>query len=206
MDALGPTAFLFVMAVLFAVFEIEAEGKYGWAEKFPTWYRVNGPAKWYVRVTHKPLTGYHLPLFLVSVMLFLWPMAAISNWSWAGVLAGFANYFAWVVVWDYCWFILNPHYGWSNFRRSKVWWFGNEPWLGSIPVSYLASWVTALAFAAASGAVEGNLMAAIADKLAQLFLYGFGLFQLVVIVAPFYHRYYEVMRRHDERDQAGIFH
>lgn len=206
MDILGPTVFLFVMAALFAIFEIEAEGKYGWAEKFPTWYRVNGPAKWYVRITHKPLTGYHLALFCVTLMLFFWPMTATSSWSLSGVLASLANYLAWVVVWDYSWFILNPHYGARRFRRHTVWWFGKEPWLGPIPVSYIASWVAALGLSALGGVVSGNAEQAVKSQLWQFGWYAVGILSLIIMGAPMFGRYYYAMRNKDERSEAGIFH
>lgn len=32
-------AFWFIVAAVTACIEIEAEGKFGWAEKMPTWYR-----------------------------------------------------------------------------------------------------------------------------------------------------------------------
>lgn len=200
--------YLSVVAVLFGVFEIEAEGKFGWGEKFPTWYRVNGfVPKLYGKFTNKPLTGYHAALFFVPIMIFLWPMVATDTVSLHGALAALGFYFAWVIIWDFSWFILNPAYGVSRFRRNSVWWFAKEPWLfGRVPFGYISGWATSLALAAASGGVEGGWQNAVVDQAQQLGWYLAVMVVLAIVGAPLFRRYYFAMRKHDERDQAGIFH
>jgi hypothetical protein len=208
MHILAGSAFLFALAVLFAVFEVEAEGKYGWGEKFPTWYRTRGfVAKLYGTITSKPLTGYHAALFFVPILIFFWPMVSTSTLSWAGTLSAFSDYFAWVVLWDFCWFILNPYYGIKRFRRKYVWWFSKEPWIaGRVPLGYINAWVMSLFLAAASGALESGAEQALTDRIYQLGLYLVGLFFLAKLGRPLYLRYYRKMRRRDERNLAGIFH
>ena len=208
MHIFGVSLFLLLLATLFAIFEIEAEGKYGWGEKFPTWYRTNGlVAKLYGAFTHKALTGYHAALFFVPVLIFLWPSVATNTMSWVGTFAALANYFAWVVLWDFIWFVLNPHYGIKQFRRTSVWWFSREPWLfGRIPFGYISSWATALALAAISGGISGGWQTMVNHQLQQFGWYLAGLVLLVTIGAPLFARYYQAMRRHDERSEAGIFH
>lgn len=207
MHILAVSAFLLVLATLFGCFEIEAEGKNGWAERFPTWYRVNGPAKIYVKITHKPLTGYHAALFFVPIMIFIYPMIAAGHVTGAGVFAALATYYAWVVIWDYSWFVLNPHYGIHYFRPEAVWWFGHEPWLfGRIPTSYISAWATSLALAAISGWMHGGVVTAIGHQAQQFGWYLAGLVLLAVVGAPLYGRYYLHMRKFDERGKAGIYH
>lgn len=208
--SISASLFLCVLATLFAVFEIEAEGKYGWAEKFPTWYRVNTlPARIYARFNNKPLTGYHAALFPVPLMIFLWPMAATSTWSLSGALAALGTYFGWSVIWDFAWFILNPHYGVRKFRKGQVWWFSDEPWLfARIPLSYCVAWTATIQFAALSGGLDGGWVASVLEQCVQLGVYLVFMVLLAVAGAPLFAWYYHTMRRpeSDERDQADIFH
>jgi hypothetical protein len=208
MHILLVTAYLFVMAILFAVFEIESEGKYGWAERHPTWYRVSGPvANIYRRVINKPLTGYHAALLFVPILIFFWPMVAQSTITWSGVFDALATYFAWVVVWDFAWFVLNPYYGVGNFRRDSVWWFGNELWVGRLlPLGYVSSWLSALAFAVASGWAGDDVSESALRQIEQFGYYLLLIGVLIFIGAPLFRRYYGYMRRKDERELAGIFH
>lgn len=206
MHILAVSAFLYVLAVLFAVFEIEAEGRYGWGEKFPTWYRTSGWAKIYTSFTNKPLTGYHAALFFVPVLVFLWPMVATSTLTLQGAFAALAAYFAWVAVWDFAWFVLNPFYGVRNFRRTNVWWFASEPWIGRVPMSYISAWCTSLALATVGGGISGGALNAFGNQIQQLGWYLLATLLLALFGAPLFARYYEAMRRTDERQDAGIFH
>lgn len=206
MHIFAVSAFLFALAVLFGVFEIEAEGKYGWGEKFPTWYRVTGWAKLYTSFTNKPLTGYHAALFFVPVMIFLWPMVATSTMSLHGVVRAFSFYFAWVIIWDFCWFVLNPHYGITKFRRDSVWWFSLEPWLGRVPSSYISSFAVSLVLAALSGGLHGGWINALLEQIQQLSWYFTFTVILIGVGAPLFREYYHNMRKHDERGSSGIFH
>lgn len=207
MHIFAESLFLFVLAVLFGIFEIEAEGRYGWGEKFPTWYRVNGAAaKLYGRITNKPLTGYHAALFFVPFFIMFWPMVATSSLTWHGSVVAFSLYFAWVVVWDFSWFVLNPYYGIEKFRRDHVWWFAKEPWLfGRIPSGYCLAWLFSLVLAAVSGGISGGWIEAFAEQLQMLGWYLAFISVLLIAGTPLYRRYYSAMRVRDERDQAGIF-
>ena len=207
MHIIAVALFLYALAVLFGIFEIEAEGKYGWGEKFPTWYRVNTKAaKVYGMFTSKPLTGYHAALFFVPIMIFLWPMVATSTITLHGVVGAFSLYFAWVVVWDFTWFVLNPHFGVARFKRSNVWWFSKEPWLGLVPSGYISAWVISLVLAGVGGGLKGGWLNGLVDQALQLLVYVACISFLIILGAPMYSRYYNRMRQYDERNQAGIFH
>lgn len=212
MHLLAISGFLFVLAVLYAIFEIEAEGKYGWGEKFPTWYRTRGfAAKLYKFFTNKPLTGYHSALFFVPILTFLWPMVYTATGSWESALDAFSLYFCWVVVWDFCWFVLNPYYGVKRFRKSYVWWFSQEPWIGGrVPFGYISAWAMSLVLAAGTGWLAGDTREAatdgVTDRLQMMGWFLAGLVILHLVVAPAFRRYYIRMRRHDDRALAGIFH
>lgn len=206
MHIFSETAFLFALAVLFGIFEIEAEGKFGWAERFPTWYRTSGWAKVYTFFTNKPLTGYHAALFFVPVLIMMWPMVATSTMSWHGVVRALSYYFAWVIVWDFSWFVLNPAYGVHRFKRHNIWWLSKEAWIGPVPSSYISSFAASLALAALSGGLHGGWLNALTEQGQQLAWYFAFTLAVIGIGAPLFREYFDNMRKRDDRNRAGIFH
>jgi hypothetical protein len=69
---IGKILFWMLFATVVACIEIESEGRFGWAEKAPTWFRTTGiVAKLYgMLMGKKPLTGYHSFMFFFPVLLF----------------------------------------------------------------------------------------------------------------------------------------
>ncbi len=200
--------FLFGLALLIAIVEIEAEGKYGWAEKMPTWYRTTGWfAKFYRAMIHKPLTGYHLALAPFTAGIFIYPMVANSNLTWAGVFIAAGQWFVWVTVWDFAWFVLNPSYGIKRFDPDEVWWFADERWIGPVPQGYILNLMYSVLFVSIGAVFEGGWdnSGPTIDQLQQIgwYLLGIG---ILIAVAPLFHRYYKTMRRTDDRDKVDIFH
>lgn len=119
------------LGFLLALWEIQIEGKDGWATKLPGWRLEKG---WIVKLMGgRTITGYHLfmTLFLISMVhlpLFFVPW----KWRLEFLLLGF--YLGMVLLEDFMWFVLNPDYGIKNFRKSKVWWHKN--WWGPVPSFY----------------------------------------------------------------------
>lgn len=74
----GRIVYWFTIALVFALFEVEVEGKFGWSEKSQTWHLSGQKVPNVLRLFlgEKPLTGYHifvfLSAFLISHMHFLW--------------------------------------------------------------------------------------------------------------------------------------
>jgi hypothetical protein len=196
--------------LVFAAVEIEIEGKWGWAEKAPTWYRTTGwAAKVYgLFMGGKPLTGYHAFMFFMTAMIFHIQFFMGTEWSATAELKAWAMYFAWCPLWDYLWFVLNPYYGVWNFKKENVWWHAKNFkgfWIfSSFPVDYFIGWGASLLFAFAAGLV-GDI--GVFTQHIQLLL-GFLFFTLVTIlaIAPLYQWWYKKMRERDDRDKAGIFH
>lgn len=195
-----------LFAVVIACVEIEVEGKHGWAEKLPTWYRTTG--FWAVLygklLGGKPLTGYHLFMFFFPVLLFHAHFLMGVPWSAAGEMQAWAMYFAWCPLWDYYWFVLNPHYH-RKFHKDLVWWHHKSHWIGGLfPIDYAIGFLLSAAFALAGAAIMGSA-GAFVDHLALLG--GFGYMTLLLhLAAPRYHRWYFRMRRMDDRAKADIFH
>jgi hypothetical protein len=57
MDHVVFIGFVALVSWLFALLEIQIEGRHGWAQNLPTW-RIDN--KWTRAVYKKPFTGYHL--------------------------------------------------------------------------------------------------------------------------------------------------
>jgi hypothetical protein len=192
--------FLFVYALLFAAVEIEIEGPYGWAERLPTWFRVTTrAARFYgLFMRGKPLTGYHAVMFVLPLWSFHLGFVGGVAWSWAAEAATLSAYMAWVVTWDFLWFVLNPRYGWARFRKGEVWWHGRT-WLGRFPIDYYGAVVTSVAFAASARLTTGDF--AVLCRQAVVLASFAVLTLLSAAAAPAYMRWYQQMRRpgSDER-------
>jgi len=147
---------LCVLALVFALVEIEIEGPYGWAENLPTPYRVSGPLArvFGLVLAGKPLTGYNLLMFAATLVFFHLPFAFGASWTAARELALLAAWVSWCAIWDLLWFLLNPAYGWRRFRPGNVWWHGR--WLWRLPLDYWIAIVVSLALALAAQLVRGG--------------------------------------------------
>ena len=193
--------FLFGYALLFALVEIEIEGPDGWAERLPTWFRVTTPAaRFYgLFMRGKPLTGYHAVMFVLPLWSFHLGFFGGVPWSWAGEAATLAAYMAWVVTWDLLWFVLNPRYGWSRFRKGQVWWHGRT-WIGRFPIDYWSAVAVSVAIAATAQvtARDSGVLARHAVLLA-----GFAALTAACgLASPAYMRWYQHMRRPGTDERA----
>lgn len=194
MSGIARATSLYGFALLFALVEIEIEGPHGWAARLPTWCRRR-PA--YARLyglfmSGKPLTGYHLFMFALSICAFHLPFALGLQWSAATELRLLATYGAWIVVWDLLWFVLNPAWGWARFRRGAIWWMAG-PWAAGLPVEYWKALAASFALAAGVRALEGTWAGLEAHAMTV------GAFVALTAAAtagaPAYRRWYAHMRR-----------
>jgi hypothetical protein len=128
---IGLLGFMVFMAVILALWEIQIEGKDGWAANSPGWRIKKG---WPVKLMGgRPITGYHIfmTLFIIAMVhltLFFVP------WSWRleSLLIGF--YLGMLLLEDFLWFVFNPYYGIKSFRKGKIWW--HKSWWGPVPSFY----------------------------------------------------------------------
>jgi len=200
--------FWFTLALVFAAVEVEIEGRYGWAEKLPTWYRTAGFwARLYALVMRgKPLTGYHLFMFFLPLLALHGAFFLGAPFTLRNELMILANYACWVSLWDYLWFVLNPAYGSAGFRKDKVWWYARSRWLlGRLPLEYALSVALSLKLALAAAFFAGD-WTVFTGHLLRLACLAFLLAPAVVFIGPPYRRWHSKMRRRDDRDRAGIFH
>ncbi|MFA4831319.1 MAG: hypothetical protein WC862_03120 [Patescibacteria group bacterium] len=192
--------YLFALALLFAAIEVEIEGRHGWAEKLPTWYRREGVvARMYgVVMGGKPLTGYHAFMFFLPLIIFHLPFVWGMEWSSKQEWRTIAIYFAWCPLWDFLWFILNPAYKLAGFRKDSIWWHSKSYWMfGLFPIDYLTGWTISVVIAAFGNDLDSHI------QMLGLFL---ALTCLTYGWSPLYHRWYKWMRRKDDRTKVNIFH
>jgi hypothetical protein len=140
---LGLLIFMIFLAFILALWEIQIEGKDGWAAKLPGWRIDKG---WLMKLTGgRPLTGYHVYMTLFLISMVHLPFFFVS-WSWRleSLLLGF--YVGMVFLEDFFWFLLNPFFGIKNFRKGKILW--HKRWWGPVPALYwfLAAITTVLLY------------------------------------------------------------
>jgi len=204
MFTISTACFWWLFAVILACIEIESEGPDGWAYNMPTWYRTRGfVARLYGLVmSKKPLTGYHSFMFFLPVLMFHAHFFMDVAWSLEKELLSWALYFAWCPLWDYYWFVLNPHFE-GKFKKEQVWWHAKSYWIFDLfPADYLGGIVLSLAFAAGASWAAGNW------EPMHIHLMLLGVFFwltafLVTFVQYPYRRWYKKMREHDDRDQVS---
>jgi hypothetical protein len=123
----GFIAAVLVTAALFALLEIQIEGKQGWATGLPTWRLEN---RWTRRfLGARAITGYHVYFHLLLLALVHMPFAVgLVAPSWQAELRILAFLALFWVFEDYLWFALNPAYGARKFTRQHAWWHAPNWW------------------------------------------------------------------------------
>ncbi len=141
------TLYIFVAALILAGLEVEIEGGFGWAGKLPTWR----PDKklWYSKLfsrlfNNKQLTGYHLHVFALVMMFFHLPFFFGLPWNWPTEFSVLSFYCIYAVIWDYLWFILNPHINIRNFKKEAA--YIHKNWWGPFPVDYYYGFIFSFIF------------------------------------------------------------
>jgi hypothetical protein len=128
--------FVGAVAWLFALLEIQIEGRHGWAENLPTW-RIDN--KWTRAIYKKPLTGYHLyAQGFILVMAHLPFGLNLVPWRLQYELRILAFVVLFWILEDFLWFICNRDFGFKGFTPKRIswhrdvwWWIApREYWLG----------------------------------------------------------------------------
>lgn len=128
---IGYLVFMIFLAVILALWEIQIEGKDGWAANSPGWRIEKG---WIMKLTGgRPFTGYHLFMTIFLIAIVHLPVFFL-NWSWQLEFALIGFYIGMVMLEDFFWFAFNPYYGVKSFRKGKIWW--HKRWWGPLPDFY----------------------------------------------------------------------
>ncbi|MFA6428416.1 MAG: hypothetical protein WCW02_02620 [Candidatus Buchananbacteria bacterium] len=129
--------YLCLLAFILASLEVEIEGAYGWAKKLPTWRPAEDEwyAKFFKKMMHgKELTGYHLHVFGLIFLFFMLPFEFGVPFTLINFLEILSIFFLFIVLWDFLWFVINPHIDLNNFKtEAKI---IHKEWLGIFPVDY----------------------------------------------------------------------
>jgi hypothetical protein len=138
LPVVATNVYVFIMAVVLAILEIQIEGKNGWAKNLPTW-RPNS-SKWYVKIyskmlSGKEMTGYHATMFTFVILIFNLPYVfglSLTLEHWIKTLSLILFF---MVFWDFFWFVLNPWYPLSKFKKEHIG-FHHLKWFLGIPTDY----------------------------------------------------------------------
>ncbi len=131
--------YLTLIAATLAYLEVQIEGPHGWAASLATW-RVTDPQLTWI-FGGRPVTGYHVGLNLLLLLLFHWP-ALFTRWGLIQEVRVLSAFALLAVVWDFLWFVLNPHFRLARYGPATVWWFMRR-WLG-VPVDYFVGLINAV--------------------------------------------------------------
>ncbi len=198
--------FFFLFCLVLAGIEVEAEGKFGWAQNMPTWYRTRGIwARIYMKILGgRPLTGYHSFMFVFPGIIFHSQFFFGLEWNLSREFQSLSIYFVAMCLWDFLWFVINPSYMWEKFKPQNIWWHSKSPWIFGLPLDYFTAWFISILFATLAGWVAKDFNILYDHLLLLLLLFSFTV--ITIFFAPQYHRWYWAMREEDDRPSAGIFH
>lgn len=197
----------YLLPLSWACMEIEIEGRYGWAEKLPTWYRTEGGK--IIKILKigsggRPINGYWFFAMIFWLLFAHYPfISGLAEWNMDGELKVFQLYIAFVAIEDLLWFVLNPHYTLKGYRPEKVWWHGQRDLKGFIIRDYLYALVIVLVFTGARSVWLKSFEVITTDVIFWIFI--LWLVVATVFFAPLYHEWYKKMRKKDHRSKAGIF-
>lgn len=130
-------SYIFIMALVLAILEVQIEGANGWAANLPTWRPSEKKkyVKFFKKVMGgKEMTGYHLSMFSFVILIFHFPFFFRTEWNLISELDILSIFFLFIVVWDYLWFVVNPSFTIKNFRHDYIFW--HKKWLFGLPLDY----------------------------------------------------------------------
>jgi len=148
--------YIFVLALVLAILEIQIEGEHGWAKNLPAWrpHPDSRTARFFSKVmSGRETTGYHLTIFAFVLLIFYFPYASGLELNVANFLATLSLFFLFIVLWDFLWFVLNPHYPLKNFKKEHIWW--HKRWILGLPRDYYFSAVLSFLLAALAAFYSG---------------------------------------------------
>ena len=195
--------FWFLIALGWAIAEIEIEGKYGWSEKSQTWYRTGNhhPKNFFLRVimAGKPLTGYHIPVFSLAILISHAHFFMGVPWSIPFELLALALFTSWAPLWDNLWLFFNPNYNVATLTQD-VWWY--KRWvLGVFPLENVTQWIASILFAFLASKIANDPGLFYTHILFLSYLFLFAAIS-VVFLSPVYKNWNLKMKTHDDRDKV----
>jgi hypothetical protein len=132
-SVIGLIIYTACVGIVLGYFEIQIEGKNGWARKLPCWRKENG---WVVKniMGGRPLTSYHISLISLLTMI-LHSSFFLILWNWQSELFVLGLLLELLLFDDFFWFAINPHFGLKKFKKEEIWW--HKHWIGPVPDFYI---------------------------------------------------------------------
>lgn len=125
MDIIFTAFYVFMLALILALMEIQIEGRNGWARELPTW-RASPNSRIFkvfsMIMPGKDLTGYHMIFFVLIVMIFHFPYVQGFPFTFLNWLMTLSLMFLCMLMEDFLWFIFNPAFGLKKFFNNQVPW------------------------------------------------------------------------------------
>jgi len=131
---IGFSIYFLILAIAYAKLEISIEGKFGYAEKLPCRkWRLKGPLRSIIG-NREYLSEYHIWMIVFLLLAFHMPLW-FTGWGLLRTeLFVIGLFIVFLVMEDFLWFLLNPHYGLRRFRKEEVWW--HPSWILGLPSFY----------------------------------------------------------------------
>ena len=127
----GLVIYMVILAAVLALWEIQIEGKNGWAGKLPCWRIEKG---WISKLLgDKPLTGYHVYMNAFIIILSHLPIFFVK-WSIRLESLLMAFCLGILLLEDFLWVVFNPNYGFKKFKKGQIWF--RKYWWGPMPRYY----------------------------------------------------------------------
>ena len=123
-----------LLAVVFALVEIQIEGAAGWAANLPTW-RIEGHPLLDIFWGGRAMTGYHLYVFLFMFLVFHLPFFICGRFSLKLEARAIGCLMMFWLVEDFMWFVINPAFGFGRFDPEHAPW--HRHWALGVPTDYL---------------------------------------------------------------------
>ena len=180
-------AFIFLSALVLAGLEIQIEGKNGWAKELPAWRPK--PSAWYAKLyskifSQKELDGYHLLVISLVFLFFHYPFFAGAQWSWAVEFFTLSLFFIFCSVWDFLWFVMNPHYGIFKFKKGLIPW--HKKWIVFLPEDYWSSlFFSAVCYVLGGYILQGQFASNFLLEWIKIILLFVGLTALISLIFSF---------------------
>lgn len=131
--------FILILSVLFALLEIQIEGKDGWADKLPTW-KVKNPLKKITGLPH--FTGYHIYFWAFIFTLLHFPYFLELSFNFLNESKIIETFILILLSEDFLWFLLNPNWGIKKFLKEEIPWHNSK--LFYLPKMYWIAFIAIL--------------------------------------------------------------
>lgn len=189
---------LWLFAALLALVETHVEGNIGWARGLKHTFRIS-PGKhwlasfWGIIFRGRELTGYHLALFPMVVVIFHFPFI-LTEWTLQKEALMISLWFITFALWDFLYFVLNPNFGLKTYLNKSIDHFKKSRWFLGILEDY---WWAIL------GAILVSYFGGVLNDFISIIVGLSALTVLTLIVAPAYHRWHKKMMERTEPHQEN---